>query len=76
MEKISFDLSKYQQPKKAPTYYWQQLALDCLEYLEQPRKSQVFKWAKTRESKLKSALNYMKTRNITSFRYLAALMSR
>jgi len=67
----------YQVPtvKKGPTYYWQQVALDALEYIENPVRSQVFKWAKTQEGKLKAALDYMKSRDIRNFRYLAKIMT-
>jgi len=63
---------------KAPTYYWQQVALEVLEYLEDvgKKQSQVFRWAKRDESKLKAVIDYMKSRNIKNFRYLAAVMTR
>lgn len=76
MEKITFSLERYKQLKKAPAHYWQQLALDALEYLDNPTKSQVFKWAKTREGTLKAALDYMRQREITDFRYLCAMMNK
>lgn len=76
MEKLVYNLERYTQPKKAPAHYFQQVALDALEYLDAPVKSQVFKWAKTKEGQLKATLEYMKERKIKDFRYLASIMSR
>lgn len=76
MQKILFNLERYTQPVKAPKYYWQQIALDTLEYIESPTKSQIFRWAKRDEGKLKSAIEYMRYRKIRNFKYLAAMMSR
>jgi hypothetical protein len=67
---------KIPEKQKACTYYWQQKALDIIEYLDNPVKSQVFKWAKTKESKLESAIRYMKEKNINSFKYLGKIMSK
>jgi hypothetical protein len=76
MEQISFNLARYTQPqKKEPKYYWQRIAMDAIEYLDNPFKSQVFMYAKKKESKLQASLSYMKQRNIKSFLYLAKMMS-
>lgn len=72
----AFTNYKLPKKKKAATYYWQQKALDTIAYLDNPVKSQVFKWAKTKESKLEASIRYMKEKNIKSFNYLAALISR
>lgn len=67
---------KEQKAVKAPAHYFQEVALEVLEYLEAGAvKSQVFKWAKTREWKLKACVAYMKQRNIKSYKYLCKLMS-
>lgn len=75
MEQISFNLEKYKQPKKACTYFWQEKALEAISYLDNPVKSEVFKWYKLRESKIETSLRYMKERKIKNFFYLAKLMS-
>lgn len=63
-------------PKKSCTYYWQEQALKAIEYLDNPNKGQVFKWYKTKEEKIEASILYMKERNIKSFLYLAALMTK
>jgi len=74
--KKAFQNYKLKQPVKSCTYHWQQLALDTIAYLDNPVKSQVFKYAKEKESTLKAAISYMKERKIKNFRYLAAIISR
>lgn len=62
------------QQKKAPKYYFQEVALKALEYIEQPKKSVIFKWAKNKPEKLETSLRYMKDKNKKHFLYLAKLM--
>lgn len=66
----------YKTPKKkAPAYYFQEVAIEVLEYIENPVRSQIFRWAKLDEGKLKSAISYMKEKNIKNFYYLCKLMN-
>lgn len=76
MQQISFDLKRYTTPQvKEPKYQWQRVAMDAVEYLENPVNSSVFRWAKLHEGKLKAALEYMQSRRIRNFKYLAKMMS-
>ena len=75
MQKIDFKNYKIKQTNECK-YYWQEQALQALEYLENPKKSQVFKWFKTKEQKAVSVLRYMQDKNIKSFKYFAACLSR
>lgn len=75
MNNLNINLEKYKTNKKAATYYWQELAIETIKSLDNPVKSQVFRWAKLKETKLKAAIDYMKHRKIRNFMYLAKLMS-
>ena len=75
MNNLQINISKYQQPKKAPAYYFQEIALEVINYLDNPVKSEVFMWAKKKEGKLKSAISYMKEKRIKDFGYLITLMN-
>lgn len=75
MNNLNLNINKYTQETKATKFAWQQQALDYIEFLDNPVRSQVFRWSKLQEGKLKSAISYMQTRNIHSFKYLAKMMS-
>lgn len=62
--------------KKTTAYYWQELALEAIEYLEEPRKSVVFKWFRNKEQQATAVLRYMKENNKRHFLYMAKLMNK
>lgn len=62
-------------PVKAPAYSWQEFAIETIEYLDNPVKSQIFRWSKLKEEKLKACISYMKERGIHSMGYLITLMN-
>ena len=72
----AFENYKLPTKKKSAHYYWQEQALDVIEYLDKPKKSQIFKWAKVKPQKLEAVIRYMKEKNIKSFNYLAACLTR
>ena len=71
----AFTNYKLPENKRAPAYYWQEKALEAISYLENPVKSQVFKWYKLKEAKVEACLRYMKSRNIKNFYYLCKIMA-
>lgn len=75
MEKITINLDRYKKEKKAPSYFWQELALEAIEYLEEPKKSVVFKWFRNREQQATAVLRYMKDKKKRHFLYMAKMMN-
>jgi hypothetical protein len=65
MEKININLDRYKQSKKSPAYYWQQLALEALEYLDgaNKKKSVIFKAFRNKEQQATAILRYMQSKN-------------
>lgn len=75
MNNLNININKYTQETKATKFAWQQQALDYIEFLDNPVKSQIFKWAKLKEGKLKTSITYMKEKGINNFKYLCKMMS-
>jgi len=78
MKQIQINFDRYQKPQKLAMHEWQDKCAKVCEKLDIPndKRSQVFRWFKTRRDKVESCTRYlMENPKNNNFRYLAWMMN-